>query len=333
MPNLVAVDLPGGPAFVDALHRIWDDGDAALPLDPREPTRRRSALVEAMGAASVVDASGVHRQGSGRPTEERDALVVATSGTTGRPKGVVLTHDAVIASATITSAALGIDPATDRWLACLPLAHIGGLSVVTRAIHTGTPLEVHERFDASRCEAAARAGATRVSLVVTALGRIDASLFRTVLVGGSAIPTDRPASTVATYGMTETGSGVVYEGRPLDGVEVRVVDGEIHLRSATLLRCYRDGTDPKLADGWFPTGDGGSIDADGRLRVSGRLAEVIVTGGEKVWPVEVERALMALAWVARSAVVGRPDPEWGARVTAIVEPVAGRDSPGPRRGP
>src|SRR5690606_25817676 len=102
-------------------------------------------------------------------------LVVATSGTTGEPKGAVLTHAAVVASAEATSARLGVDPAHHRWLACLPLAHVGGLSVVTRAIVTGTPVEVHDGFDAAAVADAARRGATHVSLVATALSRIDPS--------------------------------------------------------------------------------------------------------------------------------------------------------------
>jgi O-succinylbenzoic acid--CoA ligase len=117
--------------------------------------------------------------------------------------------------------------------------------------------------------------------------------------------------------MTETGGGLVYDGLPLDSVEIRVADGEIQLRAPMLLRCYRDGTDPRTADGWFPTGDGGTFD-DGVLAVDGRLADVIVTGGEKVWPGPVEERLRGHPDVAEVAVVGRPDDEWGATVTAVV---------------
>lgn len=320
MHALVALDLPAGPGFVEALQRVWDDGDAALAIDPRLPHPARHALVEAMGAGAVIHPGGRSTTDTGRPVEATDALVVPTSGSTGTPKGVVLTHDAVEASARLTSAALDVDPAHDRWLACLPLAHIGGLSVVTRALHTSTPLEVHAGFDVDAVADAARRGATLVSLVVTALGRIDASAFRTILLGGSAIPADRPPNTVATYGMTETASGVVYDGRALDGVDLAVVDGEILVRSPTLLRCYRDGSSPIDDDGWLHTGDAGSLEPDGTLTVTGRIAEVIVTGGEKVWPALVERRLAAEPWVARCAVVGRPDAEWGQRVTAVVQP-------------
>lgn len=323
MRRLVALDLDAGPRFVDELRRTWDAGDAAFPVDGRLPDAAKADLIDRMGAEAVVTAAGSATLAPGRPVDDGDALVVATSGTSGDPKGVVLTHDAVQASATITSRALEVDPGTDAWLCCLPVAHIGGLSVITRALHTGTPLATLPRFDPEECEAAARAGATLVSLVVAALPRLDASLFRTILLGGSAIPSDRPDNTVATYGMTETGSGIVYEGWPLDGVALRIVDDEIQVRSPTLLRGYRDGTAPLTPDGWLATGDAGSLADDGRLSVVGRIGDVIVTGGEKVWPIVVERAMRTLPWVAEVAVTGTPDQEWGALVTAFVVPVAG----------
>jgi o-succinylbenzoate---CoA ligase len=307
MRRLIVVEARGGDAFVDRLRRAWDDGDAVFPLDPRLPAPARAQVL----AAARPD----------EPVADGDALVVVTSGTTGEPKAAVLTHDAVAASARATSARLGVDPAADRWLACLPVAHVGGLSVVTRALATGTPLSVHDGFDAVAVEAAARADATLVSLVPTALRRVDPALFRVVVLGGSAMPADLPPNAVATYGMTETGSGVVYDGVPLDGVEVDVVNAEIRLRCPMLLRAYRNGTDPRDADGWFPTGDAGIWDAaSGRLRVLGRIGDVIVTGGEKVWPAAVERVLAAHPDVGEAAVVGVPDHEWGARVVAVVVP-------------
>jgi O-succinylbenzoic acid--CoA ligase len=314
MRRLTVVEARGGDAFVDRLRRAWDDGDAVLPLDPRLPAPARARVL----AAAHPD----------RPVEDGDALVVATSGTTGDPKAAVLTHDAVAASARATSRRLGVDAATDRWLACLPLAHVGGLSVLTRALVTGTPLTVHDGFDADAVEAAARAGCTLVSLVPTALRRIDAGLFRTVVLGGSAMPPDLPANVVTTYGMTETGSGVVYDGVPLDDVEVRVVGGEVQLRAPMLLRAYRDGTVPTSADGWYPTGDAGAWDAAaGRLQVFGRVGDLIITGGENVWPAAVERVLARVPAVGEVAVVGRADPEWGQRVVALVVPAAGADPP------
>jgi O-succinylbenzoic acid--CoA ligase len=314
--RLIVVEARGTGEFVDRLRRAWDDGDAILPIDPRlPPPARERVLAAARPDEAVADG---------------DALVVATSGTSGDPKAVVLTHDAVEASARATSHRLGVDPAADRWLACLPLAHVGGLAVVTRAILTGTPLTVHDGFDPDGVEAATQGpdGCTVTSLVPTMLRRIDPAGFRTVVLGGSAMPPDLPANAVATYGMTETGSGVVYDGVPLDGVEVRVVGGQVELRCPMLLRCYRDGTDPRDAAGWFPTGDAGAWDEPGgRLQVFGRRDDVIVTGGENVWPVAVERALATHARVRDVAVVGRPDPEWGQRVIAVVVPADPADPP------
>jgi O-succinylbenzoic acid--CoA ligase len=309
--RLVVIEARGGDGFVDRLRRAWDGGDAVLPLDPRLPGPARERVLAAARP--------------GEPTEDGDALLVATSGTTGQPKAVVLTHAAVEASARATSARLTVDPDRDRWLACLPLAHVGGLSVVTRALVTGTPLTVHDGFDAPAVAAAAAGppggACTLVSLVPTALARVDVRAFRAVVLGGSAMPADLPPNAVATYGLTETGSGVVYDRRPLDGVDVRVVDGEIHLRAPMLARAYRDGRPVAGPDGWFATGDAGAWDPEaGRLRVFGRLGDLVITGGENVWPVAVERVLDAHPGVAEVAVVGRPDPEWGQRLVALVVP-------------
>jgi O-succinylbenzoic acid--CoA ligase len=311
MHRLVPIDARGTDEFVDALRRAWDDGDAVLPVDPRLPRAAADELVSAMRPHD--------------PVAPGDALVVATSGTTGEPKGVVLTMDAIKASAEATSRRLHVEPSRDRWLACLPLAHVGGLGVVTRALLTSTPLLVLDGFSAREVEHAARdGGATLTSLVPTALRRVDAGLFRTVVLGGSTPPRDLPANVVTTYGMTETGSGVVYDGVALDGVEVRVAPstGEIHLRGPMVLRAYRDGTDPKDDDGWLATGDVGSLDpVTGRLTVQGRAGDLIISGGENVWPAAVEAILAELASVAEVAVVGRPDPEWGQCVVAVVVPV------------
>ena len=324
MTRLVALDLPGGPGFVDELRRAWDDGDAVLPVDGRLPPPAREAVLDALAPACVVDGSGRRERPGGRPVDDGDAVITATSGTTGAPKGVVHTHAALAAKAGAVSTALEVDPTVDRWLCCLPLAHVGGLDVVTRALLTATPVEVHPGFDVDAVLDAARRGATLTSLVPTALARLPTNPFRLVLVGGSAPPPDRPPSVIATYGLTESFGGVVFEGWPLDGIEVRVDGaGEIHLRGPALLRSYRDGRDPKDADGWFATGDLGALGPDGRLSVEGRRDDVIVTGGENVWPEPVERILDEHPCVAEVAVVGRPHPEWGQQVTAVVVPGEG----------
>jgi O-succinylbenzoic acid--CoA ligase len=315
--RLVALDIAGGPAFVEALRRVWDAGDAAFPVDRRLPHAGKRSLFDRFRPAAVIDDGGnEHAMTGALPVDDGDALVVATSGSSGEPKGVVLTHAAVAASAVATSDRLGVEGG-DRWLACLPLSHVGGLSVITRALHMGTPLEVHDGFDPARVAAS---DATLVSLVATALRRIEPTRFRVIVLGGAKPPADRPVNCVTTYGMTETGSGVVYDRRPLDGVEVRSVNGEIELRCPMLLRCYRDGSDPKGADGWFPTGDLGELDEHGLLQVHGRRTELIITGGENVWPGPVEAIIAGLPSVADVAVIGVDDDEWGQLVTAIVVP-------------
>ena len=319
--ELVAIDLPGGDGFAAALCDAWAHGDAVLPLDQRLSPAARRAVVDRLRPASVLHPGGTARRPDGIPVEPGDALVVATSGTTGVAKGVVLTHAAVAASAEATSARLGVDPARHRWLACLPLSHVGGLAVLTRSLHTGTPCTVLPGFDRDAVRAAAGPDVF-VSLVPTALRRVGAEHFHSVVLGGSSPPDDLAPNVVTTYGLTETGSGVVYDGRPLDGVEVAVdpADGQIRLRGPMLLRGYRDGTDALDTDGWLATGDAGEIRGDGRLTVHGRMGDMIVTGGDNVWPGPVEDVLGSLGSVAEVAVAGRVDPEWGQRVVAWVVP-------------
>ncbi|MHB1139777.1 MAG: class I adenylate-forming enzyme family protein [Microthrixaceae bacterium] len=350
MPELIAVDLPGGPAFVDALLGIWDRGDAALPLDPRAPRPHTDAVLAAMRPAAVIGPDGATTALAGSvPVEPGDAVVVTTSGTTGAPKGVVHTHDSIEQAAFATSIAAGVVPDA-TWLACLPLSHVGGLSVVTRALRTGAGLVVHDRADPTAIDRARRAGATHVSLVPTLLARIDPTGWHTILLGGSAIPADRPSNSIATYGMTETFGGVVYDGLALAGVGMRIdlpphsahsaepvgqvgPVGPIELRSPSLLRAYRDGTDPHGVDpvdrhGWLRTGDLGSIDPPtGRLTVMGRADDLIISGGEKVWPGPVEQVLREDPRVREVAVIGRADREWGQRVVAIVVPSDPGDPP------
>jgi O-succinylbenzoic acid--CoA ligase len=341
MPELVALDLDGGQPFVDALVRVWERGDAAAVLDRRLPPPAAAELMATLRPSAVIDSAGERRVAGGQGVEHGDALVVATSGSLGKRKAAVLTHSAVAASAQATSAIAGVDPARHTWLGCLPLAHIGGLSVVTRAVLTATPLMVLANFDASVVESLGRRGkATHVSLVASALRRLDPLVFTRIVLGGSAPPATLPPNAMTTYGMTETGSGVVYDGVALPGVEVAFgtggadggAPGEILLRCPMQLRAYRDGGDPTVPGpdtkgGWLATGDAGHLDGQGRLQVDGRLAEVVVTGAEMVWPTAVEGVLTDHPKVAEVAVWKRPDPEWGERVVAWVVAADPADPP------
>lgn len=328
MHRLIALDLPGGADFVLALRRCWDDGDAVMVLDPRLPTIARTALIGAARPHHAITALGgdpVPLDPAAPPVEPGDALVVTTSGSTGEPKVLVHTQDSLLAHATAVHRHLVVDPARDRWLATLPLNHLGGFGVVARSVLTSTPLDVEPTFDPEVVAAAPdRFGTTLVSLVATALDRLDPSPFRWVVLGGSADPVVRPANVVRTYGLTETGGGVVYEGTPLPGVEVRIDgSGQISIRSETTARGRRssNGEVTRLVDaaGWLATGDLGRWE-DGRLVVEGRADDLIVTGGENVWPGPVEEVLRTHPAVADVMVVGEPDQEWGQRVVAVVIP-------------
>lgn len=334
----MAVALAPGPEFQEALARALDGGPALLPLAPALPGSARDRLLQALRPSAVVDASGTTPLPDGLPVPDDIALVVATSGSTGHPKGVALTAEALLSSARAGLARLGADhDDPGRWLACLPVQHVGGLLVLVRGRLTGVDPVVHPRFDTAAVATAAADGhADHVALVPTMLARLldaDAPVdrFRTVLLGGAAaapalLARARAAGVhvVTTYGMTETAGGCVWDGRPLDGVEAAVAtDGRVLLRGPVLCAGYRDGAAVRPltgADGWLRTADLGRWDPDGRLVVLGRADDVIVSGGENVVAGEVAAVLLEHPAVADAAVVGRPDPEWGERVVAVVVP-------------
>lgn len=330
MTRLIALDLAGGPGFVRALRQAWDDGDAVLPVDPRLPTPARRALLEAAAPHRIItdaDLDGSSFRPDAPHLADGDALVIASSGTTGAPKLVVHTRRGLAAHASAVHQHLSVDRHRDRWLACLPLAHIGGLGVVARAVLDDVPVDVLPAFDAAAVSAAPeQRGSTLTSLVPTALDRTDCAGYRWVVLGGSGDPSIRASNVVRTYGLTETGGGVVYDQVPLPGVWIRVDDdGRIAVSGPTLARGLRgpDGTvTPLVTDhGWLDTGDLGRWDGEGsshRLVVDGRSDDLIVTGGENVWPQPVEAVLEAHPSVVEAAVFGRADGAWGARVVAAV---------------
>lgn len=285
---------------------------------------------------------------------ERIATLMQTSGSGGPAKLVPLRWRHHAASVRAITDRLGLT-ADDRWLLCLPLHHIGGLAIVLRATLTGACVLVHERFDAERLAAELEAGAiTHVSLVPTQLRRVVAALdrpvadsLRCVLIGGApaepALLTRARAMglpVVPTWGMTEAGSQLVTPspaeaaaidftdrpglvGRPLDGVELRLAgisgrEDELEVRAEQLFEGYVDSPGGPDDGAWFATGDRGLIDADGRVRIIGRTCDRIITGGENVDPLAIERALREAGLVDEASVLGLPDAEWGERVVAVV---------------
>jgi len=266
-----------------------------------------------------------------------DPLLIETSGSTGAPKRVVLSRSAVLASASATHDRLG---GPGRWVLALPPSYVAGLQVVVRSLLAGfDPLLGLEA--AGLDEVGDSGHPVYASLVPTQLRRLleaePAQLrrFDAVLLGGGPIDPElrRRAEAagvriVATYGSSETAGGCVYDGVPLDGVDVRIgQDGRIALRGPMLFDGY-DG-DPELTaatlvDGWFLTSDLGSWD-DERLVVLGRMDDVVISGGVNVPTPAVARRLLEHPDVRAAEVIGIPDDEWGQRVVAFVVGRIGRD--------
>jgi O-succinylbenzoic acid--CoA ligase len=316
--SLLALDLDLGPSLEVALRECVERREAFCVLDRRLSPRRRAEELDLLGATSVLGDAGRVERREGRKVDDEVGLVMLTSGSSGAPKAAELSWDALRASAVLTQATLRGD-AAPVWFPCLPANHIGGLAVLLRAILDDAALlwgDPEELADAPR------RGATHVALVRTQLARFDTSGYRRVLLGGARPPHNLPDNVVTTWGMTETGSGIVYDGRALPGVEVVEIDGELCVRTPTLFRSYRGAPRPTRRgpddrDDWFPTGDAGTVN-DGRVRVRGRMDFVINTGGEKVWPEDLEAALATVVGVRDVAVTGVEDREWGQRIVALV---------------
>ena len=318
MARLIALDMPASKTFVDLVQRAWSNGDAILPIDQRLPLAGKKLLLDAMAPSEIIDSSSTSTSlPNGRPLQDGDALVIASSGSTGSPKGIIHTHSSLLAGAQSSASRLQLT-SDDHWLICIPVSHVGGFSVLVRALHTGAALTLHPTFDAEAVRAASKNGVTHTSLVATALSRIDTSLFKTILLGGSSAPANLPTNVITTYGMTETGGGVVYNGQPLNNVEVRITEDEIFLRCPMLMRAYCDGQTISKEDGWYATGDMGEIRDDGKLIVYGRRTDMIITGGENVWPSVIEKCLSSHTAVNQVVVRGIQDATWGQRVVAYV---------------
>jgi o-succinylbenzoate---CoA ligase len=325
---LHAIVQPPGPALFTAIRDALDgDGPAVLPLAPGHSSDAAIATLR----PTHVDGA-LQDGGAGVPPDV--AVVIATSGSTGAPKGVMLSATALRASAAASLRRVEASKG-ERWLCCLPVSHVSGLQVLVRALLSESEPIIHDRFDP---RAVLDSGADHVSLVPTQLRRLvelgaDLTGFRTILLGGAAArpgllerARDLGARVVTTYGMSETSGGCVYDGRPLYNVDLKIgEDGLIRISGPVLFAGYRFGGAPPFDGGWFVTSDLGEL-TGGRLRVLGRADDVINTGGEKVVATAVAAVLGTHPEVADVAVIGVPDPEWGELVTAVVVP-ANPDTP------
>ncbi|TXI35818.1 MAG: o-succinylbenzoate--CoA ligase [Mycobacterium sp.] len=343
MATLRALAVPSGPcanSLLSVLAGVLDGRDAPLVPVPAGNLRESQLLTSALRV--------------GEPIDDDIALVVPTSGTTGTPKGAMLTAAALIAGASATHDRLG---GPGSWLLALPAHHIAGIQVLVRSLQAGTvpaEIDVTAGFDPAELpRAVAELGSgRRYAAVVTnqlakalddpaaadALAELDA-----VLLGGGPAPApvlERAAAAgvtvVRTYGSSETAGGCVYDGVPLDGVRVRIDHpaddgyGRIVIGGSTLAKGYRNPVDPDpfAEPGWFVTDDIGAVSDAGRLSVLGRADDAISTGGLTVLPGPVESALATHPAVAECAVFGVDDDRLGQRVVAAVVVNLGDLEPG-----
>ena len=349
----IGIRAGNGVGFVVAVHALMRRGCVLVPINTRLTDAEVAWQVEDAEVARVltdddldnlIDISERPAKHGARTFDLRAwHSIVYTSGTTGRPKGAILTYGNHWWSAVASALNLGL-LADDTWLACMPLFHVGGLSILLRSVICGMAVVVQPRFEAGEVNRAIDDhGVSIISVVSTMLDRMLAergeqpypASLRCVLLGGGPAPLpllERAATAmvpvVQTYGLTETASQVVTlapedavrklgsAGKPLMGSEIDVgADGEIRVKGPSVSPGY---VNHPPRDGWLHTGDLGRLDADGYLYVLDRRDDLIVSGGENVYPAEVEAALLAHPAVSEAGVIGVPDAEWGRRVTGIV---------------
>ena len=338
---------------------VYDDAAARTAAQLAAPGRALLAARDLAEAGVQRQEAGYGRWATGEIRLDAPFAIVFTSGTTGRPKGAVLTFRNVFYSAMASAYRLGVLP-DDRWLCILPLYHVGGLSILIRSALYGTAVELHSGFDVTAVNHVLQTHPiTLISLVPTMLHRLLETgggpqwrdSLRLVLLGGAAAPPDLIARcaaanipVAATYGLSEAASQVATAlpgdvrrkpgsvGKPLLFTTVRVVDeagnpvppgaiGEIVVSGPTVMPgYYRDeaATAQVLRGGELHTGDLGYLDEDGDLWPVQRRSDLIVSGGENVYPAEVEDVLRAHPAVKAACVIGLDHPEWGQQVAAAV---------------
>jgi O-succinylbenzoic acid--CoA ligase len=321
-------------------------GEPFVLLHPRHTERERAAILDELRPSLILDRNlelGAPDRTPRSIPDERCLAVVYTSGTSGRAKGAILSRRAFMASARASEKNLGWRD-DDRWLTSLPLAHVGALSVVTRCLMARRTIVLEEAGVAHverLAQTMERERVTIASLVPTVLRRLldlqrPFSHLRAVLLGGAAAPAalledaaSRRIPVLTTYGLTEACSQVTTQrygtppsieqgaGPPLPDYEVRIEQDQILVRSPSLMTGYVNAPDP-FRDGFFPTGDLGRLDEHGRLHVLARRTDLIVTGGENVYPAEVEQVLLAVPGIEAACVFGVPDETWGELVAAAL---------------
>lgn len=283
--------------------------------------------------------------------------VFYTSGTTGKPKGVPLTYNNHFHSAIASALHLGVN-SDDNWLLCMPMFHVGGMAIAWRSVINGTTLTLLPKFDEQEVlDAIATEKVTLISLVPTMLTRLlrhsnweNLQKLRAILLGSA------PASwelidqclqlnlpIMPTYGMTETASQITTllphevairrgsSGLPLLGNRLRIVDlddstqdlsigviGQILVQGASVMKGYLNKNTPTLQDGWLHTGDLGYLDCDGYLYVVSRRSDLIISGGENIYPTEIEAILLEHPAITEACVVGIGDREWGEIVAVVI---------------
>jgi O-succinylbenzoic acid--CoA ligase len=332
-----AVAWEASPALLSMVFGALEAGAQIALLNTRLTEAEQQAQLAALGLKKTgvnnvhfpeLEVNDVHfekNHGAGDP-----ATLLFTSGTTGAPKAAILPLESHLANARAANEVLGID-ASSRFLCAMPLFHVGGLGTAFRCATAGATLLLHERFDTAAVARELQQGATHASLVAATLARVldtGAQFPRTVraiLAGGGPVPQpllERAQKAglpvLQTYGLTETCSMATCErlgqadgttaGPSMPGLELKIDQGEILVQGPQLMRGY-EGQPPQR--GFFHTGDLGELDAKGRLTVHARRVDLIVSGGENVYPAEVEAALLTHPAVKEVAVLPAADERWG----------------------